>query len=422
MNIAIVGAGSTGVSTAYALALEGHEVTVYEQRSTVAEEASFGHAGWQTPALLQPWTIFGLDPATRSTALPGRQALLRPGPAWHGDWSERWQRRQAGRRLRKTTDAAPALVALEQLAAHSLQLQQAQWQQWELDPESLRGSLVLLGTEAERERLQPALQALSEAGSTWEPLDATQTRQMEPALGEELEFAGALFFPEGASANGRLATLMQRQAAQAMGVHFEMQHAVTQVHAAAKGRPTQVWLRGQDMPRSHGAIVICTGAEATSLLAPLGLRLPARPLHGYGINAPLREESYAPRHAIVDWSEQLTLTRLGQRIRLAAGAELGRRAPPHEATLQRMYHRLNMLFPGSAALSAGVQVWHGTRLCTTDGLPLLGASGLPGIWLNLGHGGSGAAMAQGCAAVLADLMGQRPTPIDSLLIDPRRFG
>ena len=94
----------------------------------------------------------------------------------------------------------------------------------------------------------------------------------------------------------------------------------------------------------------------------------------------------------------------------------------HESTLQRMYHRLNMVFPGSAVLASGVQIWHGTRMCTADGLPLVGASGLPGIWLNLGHGSCGAAIAQGCASMLSDLMDNRASFLDSALLDPRRFG
>lgn len=118
----------------------------------------------------------------------------------------------------------------------------------------------------------------------------------------------------------------------------------------------------------------------------------------------------------------MTLVRLGQRMRVVAGAELGSHGPMHEATLQRMYHRLNMVFPGSAVLTSGVQIWHGTRMCTADGLPLLGASGLPGIWLNLGHGSCGAAIAQGCASMLSDLMDNHTSFLDSALLDPRRFG
>jgi len=40
MKIAIIGAGIVGVTSAYELAADGHQVTVLEQRSSVAAEAS----------------------------------------------------------------------------------------------------------------------------------------------------------------------------------------------------------------------------------------------------------------------------------------------------------------------------------------------------------------------------------------------
>jgi D-amino-acid dehydrogenase len=47
-----------------------------------------------------------------------------------------------------------------------------------------------------------------------------------------------------------------------------------------------------------------------------------------------------------------------------------------------------------------------------DGPPVLGASGAPGVWLNLGHGSSGWALSCGSARVLADLLGGRQAGID----------
>ena len=59
MKIAIVGAGIIGVTTAYELAHDGHEVTVLEQRSAAAEEASFANAGLLSPYLTIPCTHRG---------------------------------------------------------------------------------------------------------------------------------------------------------------------------------------------------------------------------------------------------------------------------------------------------------------------------------------------------------------------------
>jgi len=64
LRIVIVGAGIVGVTTAYELALQGHEVTVYERRGSVASEASFANGGLLAPGLVAP--------------------LAAPGMSWHG--------------------------------------------------------------------------------------------------------------------------------------------------------------------------------------------------------------------------------------------------------------------------------------------------------------------------------------------------
>jgi D-amino-acid dehydrogenase len=49
---------------------------------------------------------------------------------------------------------------------------------------------------------------------------------------------------------------------------------------------------------------------------------------------------------------------------------------------------------------------------TPDGAPLLGPSGIDGLWINLGHGSTGWAMSLGSGQVVADLITQREPEID----------
>jgi D-amino-acid dehydrogenase len=60
MRVAVIGAGVIGVTTAYELGSDGHEVTVFEQRSTVAAEASFANAGLVAPGYVAPWAAPGM--------------------------------------------------------------------------------------------------------------------------------------------------------------------------------------------------------------------------------------------------------------------------------------------------------------------------------------------------------------------------
>jgi D-amino-acid dehydrogenase len=116
-----------------------------------------------------------------------------------------------------------------------------------------------------------------------------------------------------------------------------------------------------------------------------------------------------PRSAVMDEQFKVAVSRLGSRLRVAGSAEIGGSLRTHNAAaLETLYKVLNDWFPGVARMSHA-QLWKGARPMMPDGPPLLGASGLQNIWLNLGHGSSGWALSCGSARVVADLMaGRKP--------------
>jgi D-amino-acid dehydrogenase len=119
-----------------------------------------------------------------------------------------------------------------------------------------------------------------------------------------------------------------------------------------------------------------------------------------------------PRTALMDERYKVAISRLGQRVRVAGGAEIGGHTLKHSAAaLATLYKVLDDWFPG-AALVREAQHWKGARPMLPDGPPVLGASPAPGVWLNLGHGSSGWTLACGSACVLADLVSGRRPPID----------
>ncbi|OYD51582.1 FAD-dependent oxidoreductase [Acidovorax kalamii] len=405
MKIAIVGAGIVGVTTAYELASDGHEVTVFEQRSAAAEEASFATAGLLAPHLLSPWAVPGFGHALR---LMGPHATLRlSGGLSRANWAwlSRW-------RSATHASSAPA-AALERLAQYSQSRLQALAQRHELDFEASVGRLVLLRTEQERAQIQPALQVLRDSGVALREVDADIARQIEPGLSPEAPLAGAIHLPDARAGNCRLFAQLLRQGTQGSGVHFAFNTRIDRIGTT----PVGVVVQGESDLRRFDAVVLCAGTASAALLPALGMRLPMAAVYGYSVSAPLRESTHAPQGSVVDVAQQISITRLGQRVRIAGGAELaGADAEHHAATLQRLYRTLNDWFPGGAQLSSGVQVWRGARPLLPDGAPVVGASGVPGLWLNTGHGAGGWALACGSARALADLMAQRApeVPLDGL--------
>jgi D-amino-acid dehydrogenase len=152
---------------------------------------------------------------------------------------------------------------------------------------------------------------------------------------------------------------------------------------------------------------------SASLLAPLGLAIPLAAVHGYAVSAAVREHIDAPRSGVMDERYKVAISRLGHRVRVAGGAVIGGNGSHHQAaSIKTLYKVLDDWFPGAARTQDSVQIWKGTRAMLPDGPPIVGASGVPNVWLNLGHGSSGWALACGSARVVADSISGRKPDID----------
>jgi D-amino-acid dehydrogenase len=423
MRVAIIGAGIVGVTSAFELAADGHQVTVFERHAGVASEASFANAGVVAPGYVTPWAAPGM-PMKVLSHLFGRHAPVRFGginALAHLPWMWRWWRacnpavHQANR------------GRMYSLARYSQQRLHALTQSLQLEYDQARAVLVLLRSARDLARAQGSLRMLSEMQVPFELLDAAQCRYLEPGLNADTPLAAAISLPQDGVGNCRQFAQLLKAQAQARGARFLHQHEVQALVAGAVPRVvardlgTPASARGSSrasagLDLDFDAVVVCAGHQANQLLRPLGLALPIIPVYGYSLTAPLRVDdahaATAPRGAVMDEKFKVAVSRLGQRIRVAGSAEIGG-APGtmNEAALATLYKVLDDWFPGAARLSQA-QRWKGARAMLPDGPPVLGPSRSAGIWLNLGHGSSGWALACGSARVLADLMARREPAID----------
>lgn len=407
MNIAILGAGIVGVTTAYELAADGHQVTVFERHASVAEGASFANAGVVTPGHVTPWAAPSL-PLKVLGRLLARHApvrLRRPLTAADLGWLRLWRQASAPASYAANRDRMQRLAFYSRQRLHEVAASLA----YDFDRSS--GYLVLLRGEREQRLVQPGLALLRELGAPLHEITADEARQIEPALHPHTPLAGAIHLPQDEVGNCRQFAVILRDAAEQLGARFAFN---TPVASVDKAQPATLYIANETAPRRFDAVVLCAGVQSAALLRPLGLRLPLVPVYGYSVSAHIPEPVHAPRSGVMDERYQVAISRLGQRVRVAGSAELGGR--PHEmndAAIRTLYKVLADWFPAAARLSSGVQVWKGARPMLPDGPPVLGASGIPGLWLNLGHGSSGWALSCGSARVLADLIGGRAPAIDT---------
>jgi D-amino-acid dehydrogenase len=418
MKIAVIGAGIIGITTAYELAADGHEVTVFERRGAAAEEASFANAGIVAPGYVAPWAAPGM-PGKVLSHLFSRHATVRFSLPLSGRelaWMWKWWRAcklepyLANRsRLQRL-----AFYSRERLAHLSAELQ--------LEYEYSQGYLVLLRSEKDSQLIQPGLPLLQEAGMAFRQINAEEARQIEPALNPDTPFFGALHLPNDEVANCRQFALLLKNEAQRMGVSFEFNTTVAQLE---RSQAASVLIAGEPSPRAFDGVVLCAGLASARLLRPLGLKIPMAAVYGYSLSAPIREPLNAPRSALMDERYQVAISRLGNRVRVAGSAEIGGSLErKRAASIQTLYKVLHDWFPGAvqhANSSTTVQEWKGARPMLPDGLPIIGNSGRPGLWLNIGHGASGWALSCGSARTLADLMAGKSADIDMEGLDISRL-
>ena len=431
MRIAIIGAGIAGVTSAYELSADGHQVTVFERRGSVAAEGSFANAGLVVPGLTLAWT------PPRVPRLTDGQAM-----AWQ------WQRWRAGR----NKNAGPWHENLLQLALHSSSRLQQLRRSVQLDYEHTEGQLVLLRSPAELAAIQPGLAMLQSAGVIHHQLDADQCRTAEPGLNPDASLHGGIRLAQAEVGNCRQFTHLLRLEAQRLGTQFRFH---TTVRSVQPGRPVRLTHEytppleqtnaaprlpdaGDTEPAPPGtlqddfdAVIVCAAMDSVALLGPLGLKLPLTAIHGHAITAPLRQlEAYpdlGPRASVLDHQQQIVISRIGQRVRAAGIAEVGGTTDQFKpASLKSLHQVLHQWFPG-AIQNGQAQRWKAVLAQLPDGLPLLGASGLPGIWLNLAQGGNHSqaainwTLACGAAHVLADQVGGRPPAVDVTGLDISRL-
>jgi D-amino-acid dehydrogenase len=445
MRVAVIGAGIVGVTTAFELAGDGHQVTVYERRGSVAAETSFANAGVVAPGYVTPWAAPGM-PAKVLRGLFDRHGAVRLSarldPRTLG-WMWRWWRAARGGRY------AANRSAMQRLALFSRERLRQLTHQLQLDYERADGFLVLLRSADDLAQAQPGLALLADLGVRHKVLDAAGCAGVEPALCADTPLHAGIHLPDDEIGNCRQFAHLMRGEAQARGVRFRF-HA--DVQRIVPGRTPQLVLQpsaGEDtgsvttidssrtgfaptqpmqmrpVTETVDAVVVCAALGSAALLAPHGLLLPMVPVYGYSVTAPMRQHDAhgerGPRSGVMDERYKVAISRMGSRIRVAGSAELGGSLRQHNhAALETLYKVLDDWFPGAARLTQA-QRWKGARPMLPDGPPILGRSGIEGVWLNLGHGSSGWALACGSARVLADALASRPPPVDTAVFGVERL-
>jgi D-amino-acid dehydrogenase len=437
-HVAVIGGGIVGTCTAWYLSQHGFEVTVFERRDAVARETSWGNAGVVAPAYVMPWAAPGMPRKVLSYLFAAEAPVLfRPvASAALARWLAAWLGQCTLERYRLNKSRMQRLAFYSRDQLHSLRAG------LRIEDGMRQGYLQLMRSQQDLAMAAPAIAMLQEAGVPHQLLDAAACRQMEPALSVHTPLAGALHLPQDESASCPAFAQGLADAAIKAGVRFAFGHTVTRIRVEdgratsleierapgerAPGDPAQAATarqarseRAEHLLQRFDAVVVAGAVDSLPLLAEHRIRLPIWPVKGYSTSLPLPDPALGPRQAMIDEAYKVAITPLPGQIRLAGTAEIGSpRLVPRDAALRTLVKVGRDWFP-TAADWASASCWVGARPMTPDGPALLGATPVGGLFINMGHGSTGWAMACGAGKVVADLVaGLRPEiDLDGLTIE-----
>jgi D-amino-acid dehydrogenase len=406
MKALVLGSGVVGATTAYYLARAGHEVEVIDRQPESALETSYANAGEISPGYSAPWAAPGIPwKAVKWMFATHAPFAIRPrlDPAmWRwmaqmlGNCTAKAYAVNKGRMVRVAEYSRDALKALR--AETGIAYDERQ-----------RGTLEVFRDQKQIDGIAKDLAVLDSFGVPYEVLDRAGCVAAEPALGLVSEkIVGGLRLPGDETGDCFLFTQRLSALAQDMGVKFRFGVSVFQL-VNAGGRVTGV--ETSEGVFTGDAVIVALGSYSPHLVRPLGLSLPVYPVKGYSLTLPVTNPEGAPVSTVMDEAHKVAITRLGDRIRVAGMAEIcGFDLALREKRRATIAHVVSDLFPQGGDPETA-EFWCGLRPMTPDGSPVIGATGVPGLYLNTGHGTLGWTMACGSARFLADVVSGRTPEI-----------
>jgi D-amino-acid dehydrogenase len=412
MRIVVLGGGVVGVTTAYQLQRDGHEVVLLERNPEVASGASWGNAGMIAPGHSFVWSSPRAPIILAKSLMLKDQALrfrLSADPRLYA-WTWGFLKECTAAKARRNTLLKHRLAAYSQKVLDEVVADEA------IDYDrNTRGILYMHRSQKALDSGVEHMKLLESDGQAIKVLTRDQVIALEPGLAHAGEkIAGAILCPTDET--GDCAKFTRALAARIVERGGAIVTGATVEELTSDG--DKVTHASTDRGLFSGdAYVLALGAESPILARKLGLRLPIYPIKGYSLTIPIGAAKSPPTIACLDEHNLVAISRFGDRLRITATAEFAGYDASHKPSDFAFMKRVTQeLFPDGAEYDRA-QMWAGLRPMTPTNLPLVGRRRFKNLVLNCGHGHIGWTMSHGSARIAADLIaGRAPAiPLDGLM-------
>jgi len=397
-RIVIIGAGITGVTSAYALLQRGHQVTIVDRQRYPAMETSFANGGQLSASNAEVWNSMatvakGLRWLFRADA----PLLFNPRPSYHKySWTAEFMGAMRSHAANTVETTRLAIAARRHLFAI------AERERIEFDV-SRCGILHFYRSPATLEQARRGNALLREGGLERDEVSPEEIARLEPAL--KGEFCGGFITPSDATGDIHKFTTGLAAACARQGARTVAGAEVTQVNLLPGGVSVRVRLGSEESRVEGDAVLVCAGVASRQLAAMLGDRVNIYPVKGCSITVLLNDpasRAAAPRISLLDEDAKIVTSRLGDdRFRVAGTAEFnGFNRDIRADRVRPLVDWSERHFPDMSTRQ--VLPWAGLRPMTPNMMPIVGRGRQPRVFYNTGHGHLGWTLSAATAELIAD--------------------
>jgi len=403
-HIVVIGAGITGVTTAYELVEMGFDITVIEKHLFPAMETSFANGGQLSVCNAEVWN-------QKSTILKGFKwmaqknapLLLNPSFNIHKyKWLLEFLSNVKHYEINTIQTVKLALQARERMFAI------ADKEGFDFNLEK-KGILHFYHTEDEFKVATQVNHLLNHAGLERYGVTPEEIKSIEPTLTGQ--YYGGYFTPSDSTGDIHKFTCGLAEVTKKKGVKYLFGCEATKVKTYSDKVEISYQPSTENMQNDQvnenlivaDSIVICAGVNSYHLAEALGDKVNIYPVKGYSITVNLQDPisiANAPWVSLLDESAKIVTSRLGKdRFRVAGTAEFnGYNRDIRQDRIQPLIDWVNRNFEIS---TENVVPWAGLRPMMPDMLPKVARGRNARIFYNTGHGHLGFTLSAATAAIIS---------------------
>ncbi|RWF37781.1 MAG: FAD-dependent oxidoreductase, partial [Mesorhizobium sp.] len=379
MRVIVLGGGVVGVTTAYQLQKDGHEVVLIERQPQVAAETSWGNAGMIAPGHSFVWSSPKAPMILLKSLVLKDQALrfrMSADPRLYS-WSWLFLMECTEEKARRNTLLKHRLAAYSQSVLREVIADEA------IDYDrNDRGILYFHRSQQALDKGVEHMKLLEADGQEIRLLDREGVVALDPSLASAREkIAGGIYCPTDET--GDPAKFTRALAAKIAGRGGEIRTGTTITGIETSGDAVAQVQTDRGAFKGD-AYVLALGSYSPLLAKTIGISLPIYPIKGYSLTIPVGNRPAPPTIASVDEHNLVAISRFGERLRVTATAEFAGYDTSHRpADFAFMKGVTEELYPEGADYDRA-EMWAGLRPMTPNNLPQFGQRRLRNLYLNTG--------------------------------------